>query len=150
MYCIWSKNCTYSYKHTFKHFWGGGGGGGGGVEGGGGGWVWRRLCILRWECFYFFCFFTFINVPLSCLFFSFVSSALSPFSPFLWEITQNDHKGWHVVKPQLNQSSIFRDFTLQPIYFYALLYKIIWCGTHLNCLDKSRQYNWVPTSDMIL
>ena len=57
------------------------------------------------ECFYFFCFFTFIPVPLSSLSLSFISSTLSSISflPFLWETTQNDPQGWRVVKPQHNQ-----------------------------------------------
>ena len=73
-----------------------------GVGGGGGGWGSggaKVLCILRhrgfqlilacswarpaiiveWECFYFFCFFTFI--PVYSLFLSFISSTIS-FLPF--------------------------------------------------------------------
>ena len=41
------------------------------------------------ECFYFFCFFTFIPVPLPSLSVSFYYL----FSPFLWETTQNDPQG---------------------------------------------------------
>ena len=54
------------------------------------------------QCLYFFCFSTFIPVPLSSLSFFFISSTLSYlFSPFLWKMTQKD---WHVIKPQHNQS----------------------------------------------
>ena len=43
---------------------------------------------------YFFCFFTFIPVPLSSLFLSFISSTVSSISfPFFWEMTQNDPQG---------------------------------------------------------
>ena len=50
----------------------------------------------RWECFYFFCFFPFIPLPLSSLFLSFISSTVS-FLPF---------SGWCAVKPQHNQWSV--------------------------------------------
>ena len=64
-----------------------------------------RLAILvagkgRGDCFYFFCFFTFIPVPLFHL--STISSIY--LLSFLWEMTQNTHKGWRVVKPKHNQS----------------------------------------------
>ena len=36
-------------------------------------------------------------------------------------------------------------FRLQPMYFYPLFIKAYVLGTHLNCLDKSRQFKWVPT-----
>ena len=52
------------------------------------------------ECFYFFCFFTYIHFPPSPLSLSFISSTIS--SPFLWKTTQ----GWLVVKPQRNQSKV--------------------------------------------
>ena len=46
------------------------------------------------ECFYFFCFFTFIPVPLSSVFLSHLFYYLFyRFSPFLWEMTQNDPQG---------------------------------------------------------
>ena len=59
----------------------------------------------RW-CFYFFCFFTFIPVPLSSLSLSFISSAISSvsFLPFSGRRHKMTHKGWRVVKPQHNQS----------------------------------------------
>ena len=38
------------------------------------------------------------------------------------------------------QSSNLVVFRLQPVYFYLLLYKTYVVGTHLNCLDKSRQF----------
>ena len=46
-----------------------------------------RLAILvagkgrEGECFYFFCFFTFVYVPLSYMFLSFISSTISKFYP---------------------------------------------------------------------
>ena len=33
---------------------------------------------------------------------------------------------------------------LSLMYFYLLLYKSIVVSTHLNCLDKVRQFEWVP------
>ena len=57
------------------------------------------------EFFYFFCFFTFIPVPLSSLSLSFISSALFSISflPFSGRWHKMTHKGWHVVKPQHNK-----------------------------------------------
>ena len=46
------------------------------------------------ECFYFFCFFTFIPVPLSSLSFSFISTISSvSFLPFSWRQHKMTHKG---------------------------------------------------------
>ena len=42
------------------------------------------------------------------------------------------------------QSSTWVVFTLQSVYFYLPLYKTYVVGTHLNCLDKSRQFKRVP------
>ena len=58
------------------------------------------------EYCYFFC--TFIPVPLSCLFLSFISSTFSSISllPFSGRRHKMTHKGWRVVKPQHNQSII--------------------------------------------
>ena len=52
---------------------------------------WARLAVLvagkgRGECFYFFCFSSFIPVPL-----------------YRWH--KMTHKGWHVIKPQHSQST---------------------------------------------
>ena len=60
----------------------------------------------RRECFYFFCFFSFIPVPLSSQSRSFISSTMSSISflPFSGRRHKMTHKGWHVVKPQNNQS----------------------------------------------
>ena len=57
--------------------------------------------------FYFFCFFTFISVPLSSLSLSFLSSTIScvSFLPFSGRWHKMTHKGWRVVKPQYNQST---------------------------------------------
>ena len=75
---------------------------------------WARPAILvagkgRGGCFYFFCFFTFIPVPLSSLSLSFISSTISSifFLPFSGRRHKMTHKGWRVVKPQLNQSTMF-------------------------------------------
>ena len=75
---------------------------------------WARPAILvagkgRGGCFYFFCFFTFIPVPLSSLSLSFISSTISSifFLPFSGRRHKMTHKGWRVVKPQLNQSIKF-------------------------------------------
>ena len=71
---------------------------------------WARPAILvgvrvEGECFYFFCFFTFIPVPLSSLSLSFISSTLSSISflPFSGRRHKMTLKGWRVVKPQHNQ-----------------------------------------------
>ena len=69
-----------------------------------------RLAILagkgRGKCFYFFCFFSSIPFPLSSLTLSFISSTISSISflPFPGRQLKMIHKGWHVVKPQHNQS----------------------------------------------
>ena len=78
-------------------------------------WYWLTVgqCLLslfrvrvEGECFYFFCFFTFIPVPLSSLSLSFISSTLSSLSflPFSGRRHKMTLKGWRVVKPQHNQS----------------------------------------------
>ena len=56
------------------------------------------------ECFYFFCFFTFIIVPLSSLSLSFISSTVSSISflTFSGRWHKMTHKGWRVFKPQHN------------------------------------------------
>ena len=61
---------------------------------------WARPAILvagkgRGGCFYFFCFFTFIPVPLSSLSFSFISSTISSifFLPFSGRRHKMTHKG---------------------------------------------------------
>ena len=74
---------------------------------------WARPAILiagkgREGMFYFFCFFTFIPVPLSSLSLSFISSTISSvsFLPFSGRRHKLTYKGWHVIKPQHNQSII--------------------------------------------
>ena len=86
---------------------------------------WARPAIFvvgkgRGECFYFFCFFPFI--PLSSLSLSFISSTISSISflPFSWRQDKMTHKGWHVIKPQHNQSKTFRLF-LFPFWKRSLL-----------------------------
>ena len=65
-------------------------------------------CSIRVEgdCFYFFCFFTLIPVPLSSLFLSFISSTISSIIllPFSGRRHKMTHKGWRVIKPKHNQS----------------------------------------------
>ena len=74
---------------------------------------WARPAILvagkgRGVMFYFFCFFTFIPVPLSSLSLSFISLfhlLYYLFSPFLWETAQNDPQRLRVDVP-LNPNTI--------------------------------------------
>ena len=61
---------------------------------------WAMLAVLvagkgRGECFYFFCFFPFIPVPLSSLYLSFISSTISciSFLPFSGRQHKMTHKG---------------------------------------------------------
>ena len=38
-------------------------------------------------------------------------------------------------------------FRLQPVYFFLYFFtKAYVVGTHLNCIDKSMQFKWVPTT----
>ena len=74
---------------------------------------WTRPAILvvgkgRGGMFYFFCFFTFIPVPVSSLSLFFISSTVSSISflPFSGRRHKMTHKGWCVVKPQHNQSNL--------------------------------------------
>ena len=55
--------------------------------------------------FYFYCFFTFISVPLSSLSLSFISSTIS-FLPLSGRQHKMTHKGWRVNKPKHNQISL--------------------------------------------
>ena len=92
--------------------WGGGGGGGSGwvrqrcrvsCVTGASNWYWLTIVQgllslqqvkVEGECFYFFCFFTFIHFPLSSLSLSFLFHLLHYLfclsSPFLWETTEDD------------------------------------------------------------
>ena len=75
------------------------------------------------ECFYFFCFFPFIPVPLSSLFLSFISSTISSISflPFSGRRHKMTHKGWRVVKPQHNQIFIsYIGVVSAPCLFHRL------------------------------
>ena len=74
-------------------------------------WYWLSvgqglLFLIKGECFYFFCFFTFIPVPVSSLSLSFISSTISSISllPFSGRWHKMTHKTWRVVKPQNHQS----------------------------------------------
>ena len=71
------------------------------------------------ECFYFFCFFTFISVPLSSLSLSFISSI--SFLPFSERIHKMTHKGWCVLKPTQynvwNRNMISNQVNYDPFMF---------------------------------
>ena len=87
---------------------------------------WARPAILvagkGREVIYFFCFFTFIPVPLSSLSLSFISSAISSvsFLPFFGRRHKMTHKGWRVVKPQHNQIN-------QKTFYHFNVYLFIIC-----------------------
>ena len=91
--------------------------------------IWSRPAILvagkgRGECFYFFCFFTFIPVPLSSLFLSFISTISSiSFLPSFGRWHKMTHKGWRVVKPQHNQSYTSGNF----FFFFFQGQEILCC-----------------------
>ena len=95
------------------------------------------------ECFYFFCFFAFIPVNLSSLSLSFISSTIFiSFLPFSGRRHKMTHKGWHVVKPQHNQSInwLFTTFWLSPLFgfHHFLAFITFWlittyCVPHLLC-----------------
>ena len=36
------------------------------------------------------------------------------------------------------------------VFYFDFLYKAYVVGTHLNCIDKSMQFSWVPTTDAFL
>ena len=74
----------------------------------------RGFAITSDGCFYFFCFFTFIPVPLSTLSLSFISSTISSvsFLPFSGRWHKMTHKGWCVIKPQHNQKQVWTESIL--------------------------------------
>ena len=48
------------------------------------------------------------------------------------------------ISAQSRNSVVFR---LQPVYFFLYFFtKAYVVGTHLNCIDKSMQFKWVPTT----
>ena len=48
------------------------------------------------------------------------------------------------ISAQSRNSTVFR---LQPVYFFLYFFtKAYVVGTHLNCIDKSMQFKWVPTT----
>ena len=48
------------------------------------------------------------------------------------------------ISAQSRNSVVFR---LQPMYFFLYFFtKAYVVGTHLNCIDKSMQFKWVPTT----
>ena len=130
---------------------------------------WARPAILvagkgRGGCFYFFCFFTFIPVPLSFLSLSFISSTIS-FLPFSGRWHKMTHKGWHVVKPQFNQSKceenskkknhlliinfIFGSNSHLGVYVWCSLTRILWnfrklWNIHLITLKHMNTSNLKP------
>ena len=64
------------------------------------------------KCFYFFCFFTFISVPLSSLSLSFISSAIT-FLAFSGRQHKMTYKSW----PVLNPSTINLDKRQNQVFF---------------------------------
>ena len=79
---------------------------------------WAKYAILvagkgRGGCYYFFCFFTFIPVPFSSLFLSFISSTISSISflPFSGRRHKMTRKGWRVVKSKHNQLLVVKMLT---------------------------------------
>ena len=89
----------------------------------------------RGECFYFFCFFTFIPVLLSSLSLSFFSSTLSSvsFLPFSGRRHKMTLKGWRVIKPQHNQSISHKAETCYRKY------RLYFCHTCFSMGDLSVQ-----------
>ena len=90
--------------------------------------------------FYFCCFFTFIHFPLSPLSFSFISSTISFISllPFSGRWHKMTHKGWHIVKPQHNQSILFLLFlyfhsfsSFSPVFLFHFLYYLFYLSSPL-------------------
>ena len=48
------------------------------------------------------------------------------------------------ISAQSRNSVVFR---LQPVYFFLYFFtKAYVVGTHFNCIDKSMQFKWVPTT----
>ena len=103
-------------------------------------------------CFYFFCFFTFIPVPLSSLSLSFISSTISsisflPFSGIRHKMTL---KGWRAVKPQHNQSIVIITYhlLLNKPYCIRIYWKSYRTSYHLRIagcswLEKPvNKYGW--------
>ena len=98
---------------------------------------WARPAILvagkgREVIFYFFCFYTFIHVPLSSLSLSFIFSAISSvsFLPFSGRRHKMTHKGWRVVKPQHRTQTLYDpkfDFKIN-IGHCDLYFMVEWCG----------------------
>ena len=106
---------------------------------------WARPAILvagkgRGGCFYFFCFFTFIPVPLSSLSLSFISSTISSifFLPFSGRRHKMTHKGWRVVKLQLNQST--KSFNFRYKNQYAALQTTL---LHVKSLNQNETPTFV-------
>ena len=108
---------------------------------------WARPAILvvdkgrGGECFYFFCFFSFIPVPLSSLFLSFISSIISSFSflPFSGRQHKLTRKGWHVVKPQHNQSINPAEGGIQQMTIWQFIVQTLWLSSfHHNKMNVER------------
>ena len=113
---------------------------------------WARSAILvvgkdRGECFYFFCFFTFIPVLLSSLSLSFISSTLSStlssisFLPFSGRRHKMTLKGWRVVKPQHNQNIHSVRWDLRMVFWW-----IFFIISQLNRVPswRERHFWWIP------
>ena len=110
---------------------------------------WARPAILvagkgRGGMFYFFCFFTFIPVPLSSLSLSFISCTISSISflPFSGRQHKMTHKGWRVVKPQHNQCSQNYFTHLYSVIFELHMTK----PTKWMCAQQKTDQSWHPQS----
>ena len=97
----------------------------------------------RGGMFLFFCFFTFIPVPLYSLSLTFISSTISSpqlsLLPFSRRRHKMAHKGWHVIKPQHN--------SFEPISCWSITHWHIPSLTaHLASLDSedvTSEFNWL-------
>ena len=89
-------------------------------------------------CFYFFCFFTFIPVPLSSLSLSFISSSISSMSflPFSGRQHKMTHKGWCVIKPQHNQFAILQTLDSEQLASE----EVNWSGSALCVIQYVNLY----------
>ena len=113
---------------------------------------WARPAVLaagkgRGGKFLFLLFFTFIHFLFSLLSLSIISSSTS-LCPFSGRWHKMTHKGWHVIKPQHNQSvsyfqiRCFFFFNQKVLIFFLFLHENIYCGYSLEApqRDASNEY----------
>ena len=105
--------------------------------------VWLGLLSLQQvrvegECFYFFCFFTFIHFPFCPVPLSFVSSTISSISPFSLRRDKMTHKRWRVFK-LLNQSRTHIDQGKQLV-LNILLYVFSFTSRKHACIEIYKKY----------